>query len=220
MTQEQNDQNHPTGPIDVITPTITSEPSVPAPGRRDWQRLSLFAGGIVFAIGNLLHPLEHNDAAYHSGTWQAAHLTIFFSIPLLVLGLPYLHRQLAGRVSPRLASIAVAASMAGLIGIAPGTIIETFVAPLIGHHEMHELESGGMGAVNGVLGVAFLGGTIALGWAVSRAKLRPRWAGPSLLVAAVAMLVIMSATGPAAGVVIITATVIYGAALSALAATS
>src|SRR4029077_196931 len=135
MTQVQN---HPTGRRGTTTATTTSEHSVPTPRRGDWQRTSLFAGGVLFAVGTLLHPLEHNDAAYHSATWQAAHLTIFFSMPLLVLGLPYLHRQLAGRVSPRVASIAVAASMAGLIGIAPGTIIETFVAPLIGHHEMHE----------------------------------------------------------------------------------
>ena len=206
-------QDRPTAPVD----TITAEPSEPA-GRRDWQRVSLFAGGIAFAVGNLLHPLEHTEAAYHSATWQAAHLTIFFSIPLLVLGLPYLHRRLAAtRVSPRLATVAVAASMAGLIGIAPGTVIEAFVAPMIGHDAMEELESGGMAVVNGLLGAAYLGGTIALGWAVSQAKLRPRWAGPSLIVGAVVLLGVMRATGPAAGVVIITATALYGLALAALA---
>ena len=84
--------------------------------RRDWQAASLIAGGITFAAGNLLHPLEHNDAAYDAATWQAAHLMIFFSLPLLILGLPVLHRQLVGRVSGRLATIAVAASVVGLIG--------------------------------------------------------------------------------------------------------
>ena len=210
MTQVQD---HPTAPVD----TITSDPRA-RQARRDWQRVSLFAGGIAFAVGNLLHPLEHKDAAYHSATWQAAHLTIFLSMPLLVLGLPYLHRRLATtRVSPLLATVAVYASMAGLIGIAPGTIIEAFVAPMIGHDAMEELESGGMAVVNGLLGAAYLGGTIALGWAVSQAKLRPRWAGPSLIVGAVVLLGIMSATGPAAGVVIITATAVYGLALAALA---
>ena len=206
MTQVQD---HP-------TPSIALE--VPAGRRRDWQRLSLFVGGIAFAVGNLLHPLEHNEAAYHSATWKAAHLTIFLSIPLLVLGLPYLHRRLlTTRVSPRLANVAVAASVAGLIGIAPGTVIEAFVAPMVGHGAMEQLESGGMAVINGLLGAAYLGGTIALGRAVSRAKLRPRWAGPSLMVGAVVLLGIMGATGPAAGVVIITATVVYGLALAALA---
>jgi hypothetical protein len=190
----------------------------PAPASRDWQRLSLLAGGVLFAVGNLLHPLQHNDAAYHSTTWEAAHLTIFFSIPLLVLGLPVLHRLLAGRIGKRLSTVAVAASVSGLIGIAPGTIIEAFVAPMIGHAAMQELESGGMGAVNAILGGAFLGGTIALGWAVTKAKLRPRWAGPSLAGSAVVLLGVMSATGPAAGVVIIGATMLYGIALAALAA--
>ncbi len=208
MTQVQH---HRTAPVDTITP----EPAA----RGDWQRVSLFAGGIAFTVGNLLHPLEHKEAAYHSATWQAAHLTIFLSIPLLVLGLPYLHRRLTatGRVSPLLATVGVYASMAGLIGIAPGTIIEAFVAPMIGHAAMEELESGGMAMVNGLLGAAYLGGTIALGRAVSKAKLPPRWAGPSLIVGAVVLLGIMSATGPAAGVVIITATALYGLALAALA---
>ncbi len=170
--------------IDLTATTAASRSgeTAPASGRRDWQRVSLFLGGIMFAVGNMLHPLEHKDAAYESATWEAAHLTIFFSLPLLVLGLPYLQRRLAAHTDSRLAAFAVAASMAGLIGIGPGTIIETFVAPMIGHHAMTELESGGMGLVNAILGVAYLGGTIALGWVVRRCKLRPRGAGTSLIV--------------------------------------
>jgi hypothetical protein len=189
-------------------------------GSPRWQRRSLFLGGIVFAVGNLLHPLEHTDAAYESATWEAAHLLIFFSIPMLVLGLPVLHRRLRDRVAPRIATIAVASSVAGLIGIAPGTVIEAFVAPTIGHEAMVELESGGMLAVNALLGTAFLGGTMALGWAVRKARLEPRWAGPVLLASAGVMFLVMGATGPVAGVVIITATMAYGGALAALARTA
>src|SRR4051812_3619064 len=110
MTQVQT---HHALPVDTAVtvirpePSAPRDPSVPESGRVEWQRISLFLGGVVFAIGNLLHPLEHNDAAFTSPTWQAAHLTIFFSIPLLVLGLTYLHRQLTTRVPPRLATIAV-----------------------------------------------------------------------------------------------------------------
>jgi hypothetical protein len=209
MTNTQSDQA-------AITDTKETGAAARA-SSRDWQRISLFVGGIMFAVGNMLHPLEHKDAAYESATWEAAHLTIFFSLPLLVLGLPYLQRRLAAHTDSQLASFAVAASMAGLIGIGPGTIIETFVAPIIGHHAMTELESGGMGAVNAILGVAYLGGTIALGWVVRRCKLRPRGAGTSLIASAVVLLGMMTATGPVAGVVIIAATMIYGLALSALA---
>jgi hypothetical protein len=196
------------------------EPVEVARPRRDWQRTSLAAGGVLFAVGNLLHPLQHNDAAYDSATWEAAHLTIFFSLPMLVLGLPFLHRRLASRIDRRLATLAVAASVVGLIGIAPGTVIEAFVAPSIGHAAMTELESGGMGAVNAILGSAYLGGTLALGWAVRKAGLRPRWAGPALAVGAVTLLAVMGATGPAAGVVIIAATMVYGLTLSVLAVRS
>jgi hypothetical protein len=205
--------------IDTAPTAARRAPEAAIPiARRDWQRFSLFAGGVIFAVGNLLHPLEHEEAAYHSSTWKAAHLTIFLSLPLLVVGLPFLHRQLAQRISPRLATVAVVASVFGLFGIAPGTVIETFVAPMIGHDAMRELESGGMGIVNALLGLAFLGGTIALGWAVNRARLRPRWTGPALIASAVVLLAVMSATGPAAGIVIIGATVVYGAALASLAA--
>ncbi len=210
MTQLHIDKTR-TQPIGSTQPRSLASP-------RDYQRVSLIAGGVLFAIGNLLHPLQHNDAAYESATWEAAHLTIFFSIPFLVLGCPVLHRLLAARIGRRLSAFAVAASVAGLIGIAPGTIIETFVAPMIGHAAMTELESGGMGAVNALLGGFYLGGTIALGWAVRKAQLRPRWAGPSLALSAVVLVAIMSSTSAAAGVVIIAATMVYGLALAAVAA--
>src|SRR4051794_7471109 len=100
-------------------PTDSTQPRTPA-SPRDYQRVSLIAGGVLFAIGNLLHPLQHNDAAYETATWEAAHLTIFFSIPFLVLGFPVLHRLLTARIGRRLSAFAVAASVAGLIGIAPG----------------------------------------------------------------------------------------------------
>jgi hypothetical protein len=188
--------------------------------RIDWQRISLLLGGMVFAVGNLLHPLEHNDAAYDSATWKAAHLTILFSIPMLILGLPIVHRRLMNGVALRVATIAVAASVVGLVGIAPGSVIETFVAPMIGHAAMEELESGGMGVVNGLFGSAFLGGTLALGWAVRRARVRPRWTGPVLITSAVLLVGCMGATGPAVGVVIIASTMAYGLSLTAVAATS
>ena len=97
-------------------------------------------------------------------------------------------------------------------------IIETFVAPMVGHEAMKHLESGGMGAVNALLGGFYLGGTIALGWAARKAKLRPRWAGPALAISAVVLVAVMSSTSKAAGVVIIVATMMYGISLAALAA--
>src|SRR4051794_28981071 len=170
---------------------------------RSWQGRLLIVGGVVFAVGNALHPLEHTDASYDAPTWEAAHLLILASIPMLVLGLPAVHRLLLGRVYDRLALWPVLAVMVGLIGIAPGTVIETFVAPLIGNAAMNDLESGGMGVLDGLFGSAFLGGTVALGWALRRGGVRPAWLGPAMMVVGGVLLVAMGLTGPVGGVVII-----------------
>jgi len=202
--------------LDLEHTTERSE-ATPPPGRtHSWQGRLLVAGGVLFAVGNALHPLEHNDKAYQAATWEAAHLTILASIPLLVLGLPAVHRMLRGRVGDRWALLPVVSLVVGLIGLAPGTVIETFVAPFVGNAAMEHLESGGMGVVDGVFGVAFLGGTLALGWALRRSGLRPRWAGPALMVIGGVLLISMGMTGPIGGVVIITATIAYGSALAVL----
>jgi hypothetical protein len=197
----------------------TSERSETTPAghrRRSWQAKCLVSGGVVFAVGNALHPLEHTDAAYQAATWEAAHLVILASIPLLVLGLPVVHRMLRGRVSDRWALLPVVSVMVGLIGIAPGAVIEAFVAPRVGNAAMDELASGGMGIVDAVFGVAFLGGSLALGYALRQAGIRPRWAGPALMVIAGVLLVSMGLTGPVGGGVIISATIVYGSALAIL----
>jgi hypothetical protein len=180
------------------------------------QRRALMAGGVLFAAGNMLHPLQHSDTAYEAPTWTAAHLTIFVSLPLIVLGLPTLGRALAARIGTKLSGCAQVATLFGLFGLAPGLVIEAFVAPEIGYDAMRELESGGMGALMALLGGAYLGGSIALGWAARSARLRPAWAGPALITSAVAMIAVMSSTSRAAGAVIVAATSLYGLALTAL----
>jgi hypothetical protein len=175
-----------------------------------WRRRSLMAGGLVFAVGNALHPLEHDDAAFDYPTWEAAHLLILLSIPLLVLGLPVLQE--------RLPKLALAVTTVGLIGLAPGAVIETFVAPTIGTEAMEDLTRGGMAAVDGLFGAAFLGGLVAVAWCARRARVAPAWAPLTLLAATVALFPALGATGPAIGVLIISATVVQGLSLTALAA--
>lgn len=200
--------------------TITTAPTAlvpaalaPAPA---WQHRAVVAGGLLFAAGNALHPLEHSDAAYRSATWGAAHLVILAALPLLVLGLPAVQARLRARVAGPLATWPVAVSIVGLIGLAPGMLLEAFVAPSVGHATMEKLEEGNLGVVSGLFAVAFLGGALALAWAARRARLAPAWASPVLAAAAVAMLGAMGFTGRAAGAVIIGATVAYGVALAAL----
>jgi hypothetical protein len=175
-----------------------------------WRRRSLMTGGVLFAIGNALHPLEHNDAAYDDATWEAAHLLILLSVPLLVLGLPILQE--------RVPKLALAVTTVGLIGLAPGSVIETFVAPTIGAEAMEDLAHGGMAAVDGLFGAAFLGGLVAVAWCARRARLCPAWASITLLVSTVALFPALGLTGKAVGVLIISATIVQGASLTALGA--
>lgn len=202
-------------PESTVTPT--GSPTITRT-RASWQGLALIAGGGLFVVGNALHPLEHNQAAYGASTWVAAHVTILFSLPCLVVGLPALHRRLVDRLPGRLSLVPVVASMVGLIGIAPGCVVEAFVAPKIGFDAMQDLASGGMGVIDGVFGVAYIGGTLALGWAVRRAGIGPRWIGHAITVDALVLLVSMGLTGPVGGVVIIAATIVYGSALAILGA--
>jgi hypothetical protein len=174
------------------------------------------AGGLLFAAGNALHPLQHSDAAYRSATWGAAHLVILAAVPLLVLGLPAVQGQLRARITGPLATWPVAISIVGLIGLAPGMLLEAFVAPSVGHAAMEKLEEGNMGVVSGLFAVAFLGGALGLAWAARRVRLAPAWASPMLVAATLAMIGAMGFTSRAAGAVIIAATVAYGVALAAL----
>jgi hypothetical protein len=189
--------------------------SLPVVLVRTWQHRCLIAGGVLFALGNALHPLEHDDAAYRTATWEASHLIILAALPLLVFGLPVVHARLRERVSEPLALLPVIAAIVGLIGLAPGLVIETFVAPEIGHEAMSALERGGMGALNAVFGLALLGGSLSLAWAARRGRLAPSWAAPVLLVATAVLILSMGLTGPLGGAVIIAGTVAYGLAVAA-----
>jgi len=42
---------------------------------------ALIVGGMMFAIGTLLHPLEHNDAAWYAASLWLAIRTRSFRIP-------------------------------------------------------------------------------------------------------------------------------------------
>ncbi len=63
--------------------------------------LALLAGGVIGAIGLLLHPAAMTDAR-----WDDSHLLIFFGLLLLLLGLPAAYARQAAR-----------AGVLGLVGV-------------------------------------------------------------------------------------------------------
>ena len=175
----------------------------------------LGAGGFLFSLGNLLHPLEHNDAAYRAATWSTAHLFMFASLPLLLLGLPLLRRALRRRGEGTLAGAVLVLAVVGLIGMAPGLLVEAFIAPEVGHSVMARFEATGFGVITGLLPAAWVVSSALLAAACHRARFGPTWTRALLAVASVALMFGV-VPGPIGGVVIILATAAYGIAMAML----
>ncbi|MFI6484969.1 hypothetical protein ACIBH1_44130 [Nonomuraea sp. NPDC050663] len=173
------------------------------------------SGGILFALGNVLHPLEHNAAAHSAATWEAAHLVFALGGLLLAAGLPLLIGVSRALRPSKLTSIAGIVLAVGFAALAPGAWFEAYIAPL--HGVAEQVEAGGGGAVNAAAGMVWLASLVAFGsglaWRGGRRPVRP--AGVVLLVSALVMIV-----GPGLpvveGLVIIPATVLAGLALLAV----
>lgn len=176
---------------------------------------TLGLGGFLFSMGNLLHPLEHNDAAYRSATWIAAHLIMFASLPLLMLGLPVLRRGLRRHGQASLAGAVVVLAVVGLVGMAPALLVEAFIAPEVGHAAMEHFEATGFGVVSGLLPIAWIASSALLALACQRARFGPAWAR-ILLAGATVGLLFAGVPGPIGGVFIILATAAYGVAIATL----
>lgn len=176
----------------------------------------VMAGGVLFAVGNLLHPLQHDDAAYDHPTWELAHVAIILSIVPLVLGLPTLVQALRARGAATTATLVAVLTVTGFVGMAPGLLAEAFIAPEIGFDAMQRFDESGFGALGGTLGMSWIGSLVALTLACRVARFGPvavRW---SFLAAAVGLLTIGMGTSRLAGAVIIGSTALYGVAIAAL----
>lgn len=175
------------------------------------------AGGVLFAVGNLLHPLEHSHAAHQAATWEAAHLTFGFAGLLVAAGLPLLV-AVGGFLRPSRLAVAGGVTLAvAYAAMGPAAWFEAYVAPLPGG-VAERLEDGPGGVVFAVVGFAWIAATLAFGAGLAwRGRGRPvRLAGTALLAVVVTLLV-----GPALpgreGLWIVPATVVAGLALVALA---
>jgi hypothetical protein len=199
----------------------TSRPGAPLRGvlLGGASRRCLIVGGVLFAAANLLHPLNHSEAAYDYPTWELAHLVLFASLPLLALGLPFLYDALLRAGRRRAATAAVVLLLVSWVGAAPTAVIEAFVAPEVGHATMERLESGSYGALVGLLGTAFLAGTIVLGVLVHRGRIGFTGVGLVLIGTAVALVLPVTlglTESRVAGAMIIASTSAYGLALGSL----
>jgi hypothetical protein len=178
-------------------------------------------GGVLFAAGNILHPLEHSHAALAAPTWVAAHLIFALGGLLLAAGLPLL-LAVEEVVRPSRLTVTSGVILAvAFAALAPGAWFEAFVAPVPGGLA-EQVENGPGGTVNTVAGFAWILSMLAFGIGLARRGVRRsvRLAGVALLVAA---LVLVAGPGlpVAEGLWIIPATVVAGLGLvvAAVAAT-
>lgn len=177
-------------------------------------------GGVLFAIGNVLHPLEHNAAAHAAPTWEAAHLVFALGGLLVAAGLPLL--LAVGEVVKRSRIVTAGGVLLALAfaALGPGAWFEAFVAPLPGDVAAG-LEKGAGGTVNAVAGSVWILSMLILGGGLARSGLRGpvRLAGAGLVLTTVVMI-----GGPAVpvkeGLWIIPATVVAGLSLVLLAVTA
>ncbi len=203
----------------TLSPSLDRPTATPRldPATR-WGGLALIGGGLLFTAGNLLHPLVHDDAAYAEARWETAHLLVLAAIVPLLLGLPVLYQRLRAGGASTSAVLTAVLTVVGFVAMAPGLVLEAFLAPEVGHAAMERFEEGGLGAV-GAVGFAWVISLVALSFACRTARLGApvvRW---SFLAAAVALLAMGAGEDEAAGVVIIAATALYGVAIAIIGAT-
>jgi len=169
---------------------------------------SVVAGGVLFAIGNALHPLRHDDAALEAPTWLAAHLTFGAGAILMAAGLGVLGRRLA---PSRIATIGLGVLWLGLVLMPIGSITEGYVAPAM-DHGFHDLEAS-IGWFSALAGTSTILGPLLVAIGALRHRLLPvpvALALPGITVGALLVGVL-----PVEGYGIIPGTVVFGLGMAA-----
>jgi hypothetical protein len=198
--------------------TITQSPSLttPAadtdvshlPGPRVHRAL-LVTGGVLFAVGNLLHPLDHSDAAARSPLWSTAHLVFAAGGLLAAAGLAPVARLLR---ASRLGLAGLALMWWGLVLLPVSSAFEVWVAPAVGMERTEEISGAPLLVV--VSAVPFLLGPVLVAIAALRRRLLPVPVSVGLLLFTVGAVVAGGLPHELQGLGIIPGSVALGAALA------
>ncbi|MET9210934.1 MULTISPECIES: hypothetical protein [unclassified Nocardia] len=186
MTIETAAEANNTHPVDRASSPVP-------PGSRDRGRaLVLAVGALLWAVGNLMHPLEHVESAEQAPTWAAAHLTFAVGAVLMAVGLPALIRAVRGpgdEWPSKMLTLAHGLLFAGLAVVIPiGAYHEVFVSTQLDHHAATEI-SDASAAVLAPLSLALLLGFVLLAvYALIRpAAVFGRWSGVLIILGTLAM---------------------------------
>ncbi|MGW5570126.1 hypothetical protein ACWEVD_02905 [Nocardia thailandica] len=183
----------------MTTELLPQSPAV-APGDRV-RALTLAAGAALWAVGNLLHPLTHSEAAEHAPTWAAAHITFSIGAVLLAVGLPALTRSIRRPGGGRAGVLLTAAHgllFAGLVVLIPVSAYhEVFVSTHLDHHAQTEIATASEALLAPLAMAVLLGFLLFAVYAFARPA--PVW-GPASGALVLAGTVSMGVTAIAPGV--------------------
>lgn len=177
--------------------------------------LALVIGGVLFAIGNLLHPLEHSEDAHHAATWVMAHVTFMVGMIGLLLGLPMLYARQAERAG-WLGLIGFIAFFAGIATTLGGSWFEAFAVPHLDEATIDAIETGDAVRFNLPGGMLFMLGQVLFGIATYRARHYSRAAALVIVASGVLLLPASAMTGEVGGAMLIGGTAALGFALAYL----
>ena len=198
-------------PLPTLATTPTPTPT-PTPDHRPSLRtraLVLTTGGVLFAVGNALHPLSHDDAAPQAATWVVAHVLFAVGAILIAAGMTALTRRFA--VS-KVGLVGLGVSWLGLVLIPAGALLEAYVRPLMDHHGFAEIEEATL-AFTMIAGFSNLIGPALMTVAAVRHRLFPR--AVSLSFAGLTVGALLVPALPEEGYGIIPGTVLFGLGVAA-----
>ena len=188
--------------------TAPLSPAADSRARPSAAALSVVAGGVLFAVGNAMHPLRHDEAAMEAPTWLAAHLTFGAGALLMAAGLGVLFRRLA---PSRVATVGLGVLWLGLVLMPIGSITEGYVAPAMGHG-FHELEAS-IAWFSALAGTSTLLGPLLIAIGAVRSRLLPLPVALALPGITVGALLVPAL--PAEGHGIIPGTIVFGLGMAA-----
>ena len=194
-----------------MTTTLSAGPARPAPAPvRDLRpgyrlrALTMVAGGALFAVGNLLHPLTHDDSAHESPTWVAAHVVFAIGAILIAASMTVLTRRFA---ASRTGLVGLGITWLGMVLIPGGALMEAYVRPLFDHHGFLAIEEATL-AFTMLAGTSNLVGPALIAVAALRNRLLPLWV--ALAIPGITVGALLYPVLPKEGYGIIPGTVLFG----------
>ena len=151
-----------------------------------WSGMASLLAGVLQILGAFLHPTGEDLAAINTSNWVPAHLALWVSAILILLGLVGLYTRQAEKTG----WLGLAGFVLAFIGIAVGgglLAIVSIIIPLIAS-ESPTLITQAMTPPAFLLPVVALGfglGFILFGVATMRSGVLPRWAGLLLIIGTV-----------------------------------